>query len=182
VRLEIYAPETPPAGDVLVVPHGLGGAPAPDALEALRAFARAGRTVLGVGSGVRWLCLAGLLPGDVADEAGGDETHVRVEGRATAFTWAIPAGRIVPLAASAARARWAASDADVRDLAANGRIVLRYCDSSGGLARASARAQSVAGLCDESGRVVGLLGPSAAALDDDLGRQIMSCLRSRAVD
>jgi len=170
LRVELYAPGTPPDGDVLVIPPGLEAAPTPEALKALRAFARAGGKLLGLADGVAWLCAAALLPGEVTSAGGLDATtHVRVEGRATPFTWAIPAGRIVPIAASDARPRFAASDAE---------IVLRYCDASGGVraARECARAETVAGLCDETGHVVGVLAPWTPGFDTDLGRQVMTCL------
>jgi len=178
VRVAIYAPGAPLEGDVVVVPPGLGEAPAPAALDALRDHARAGGLLLGLAEGVGWLCAAGLLPGAVA--AGAAQTHVRVEGRATAFTWAIPAGRILPLSGGAG-ARYVAAHVDVDGLAAQGRIVLRFCDAAGGVLRGSDRAPSatVAGLSDESGRVVGLLAPAASTLDDELGRQLLTCLRAR---
>ncbi len=180
MRLELYVPGAPIEGDLVVVPPGLP-APAPDALGALRAFAHGGGHVLGVAEGVAWLCAAGLLPGGVITEAIGAMTHVRVEGRATAFTWAIPAGRILPLTRVPGGARFTASDEDVVALAARGRVVLRYCDASGGLARPApgAHAATIAGLSDGSGRVVGLLAPSTAALSCELGRQVLTCLRAR---
>jgi phosphoribosylformylglycinamidine synthase len=184
VRVEVFVPGGAPAGDLLVIPPGLVGTPSDGALSALRDFARGGGHVLGLGGGVAWLCAAELLPGAVAEADAGaasPTTHVRVEGRATAFTWAIPAGRILPLAAPPVRAHYAAPDADVAALAARGRVILRYCDSSGGVGRApdGAHAAAVAGLADESGRVVGLLAPTATSLDGDLGRQLLTCLRDR---
>jgi phosphoribosylformylglycinamidine (FGAM) synthase-like amidotransferase family enzyme len=182
LRLEVYAPGVPPAGDILVVPPGLPAPLAPESLAALRAFAEAGGKLLGLADGVAWLCAAALLPGDVTTApAAATATHVRVEGRATPFTWAIPAGRIVTLARPALGPRYIAPEADVRALAARGQIVLRYCDPSGGLAAhgGADQASTVAGLCDESGRVVGVLAPSTQTFDTDLGRQLLTCLKGR---
>jgi phosphoribosylformylglycinamidine (FGAM) synthase-like amidotransferase family enzyme len=182
VRVEVYAPGAAPAGDVLVIPPGLAGAPTSEALEALRAYARGGGKLLGLEDGAAWLCAAALLPGGI-DSAPASEapTHVRVEGRATPFTWAIPAGRIVAVAAPTPVARYAAADAEIVDLAARGRIVLRYCDASGGVhvAPVGEHAASVAGVCDESGHVVGIFAPSTSGLDTALGRQVLACLRHR---
>jgi phosphoribosylformylglycinamidine synthase len=177
VRLEIYAPDGPLDGDVVVLPPGLGDAPGPADLEALRAYAGAGGKLLGLGDGVAWLCAAALLPGGLDRGDAAAATHVRVEGRATSFTWAIPAGRILALAPSGG-ARYTATDAEMAALAAGGRIVLRYCDVSGGVARAAASASSVAGVADASGRVLGLLATSTVSLDDELGRQLRMCLAS----
>jgi phosphoribosylformylglycinamidine synthase len=175
MRIEVFASDRPVVGDVVVVPPGLA-VPTSDALDALRAFARGGGKVLGLADGVAWLCAAGLLPGRVtASDADAPATHVRVEGRATPFTWAIPAGRIVPLASAARAHRYEAPDADVAALAAKGRIVMRYCDGAGGVA--GAHAASVAGLCNETGHVIGLIAPTTAELACTLGRQLRACLR-----
>jgi phosphoribosylformylglycinamidine (FGAM) synthase-like amidotransferase family enzyme len=185
VRIAVYSPDAPLEADddvvdvVVVVPPGLGAVPAPAALEGLRRFARAGGNVLGLADGVRWLCAAELLPGAVTDaDEGAPPTHVRVEGRATAFTWAIPAGRIVALAAAATSARYAATAPELAALAAHGRIVLRYCDASGGVARRGPQDATVAGLSDETGRVVGLFAPSTTTFDCELGRQLGSCFQA----
>ena len=182
MRFEVYAPGAAPAGDVLVIPPGLAGAPTSLALEALRAFARDGGKLLGLADGVAWLCAAALLPGSVhAAPASDAPTHVRVEGRATPFTWAIPAGRIVSVGPPTPVPRYVAPDADIVTLSARGQIVLRYCDASGGVhvAPVGAHAASVAGVCDESGRVVGIFAPSTTAFDTDLGRQLLACLHRR---
>jgi phosphoribosylformylglycinamidine synthase len=174
VRVEIYAPGGALDGDVVLVPPGLAAAPP---AETLRAYARAGGTLLGLGDGVGWLCGAGLLPGAVDAGVGPPATHVRVEGRATAITWAIPAGRILALGRPSPSG-YVAADVDVAALGARGQIVLRYCDASGGVARGVARSATVAGLSDESGRVIGLLSPASPDLDDEVGRQLLTCIRT----
>jgi phosphoribosylformylglycinamidine synthase subunit PurQ / glutaminase len=142
----------------------------------LRAFAAAGGPVLGVGAGFGALCAAGLLPGRVAATLAGETppTHVRVEGRPTPFTWAIPAGRVLGIGREPLGARYLPPDPEA--LVRAGRVVLRYCDGAGGLADGD----SVAGVCDDTGRVVGLFPGSlavASALAPGLGRQLLACLR-----
>ena len=172
------APDASLAGDVVVVPPGLGAPTPAEALGALRDFVGRGGRVLALGDSVALLCAADLLPGAVTTDAAADPTtHVRVEGRATPFTWAIPAGRILALGGAPAH-RYAAAPDDVAALSAHGRILLRYCDVSGGLARAAEPAASVAGLCDDTGRVVGILSGISHALDCTLGGQVRRCLDS----
>jgi phosphoribosylformylglycinamidine synthase len=173
VRIAVWEPGAPLAADVVVVPPG--AAPAAGAGEALRDFVGRGGRVLALGDGVALLCAAELLPGGVTTAPAPATTHVRVEGRATPFTWAIPAGRILPLAGAPA-IRYAASPDDVGALAARGRVLFRYCDASGGLAATGEPAGSVAGLCDDTGRVVGILSGISHALDCALGGQIRACL------
>jgi len=176
VRVAIYAPGAPLEGDVVVVPPRSGAPPEEGALEPLRAFARGGGRLLALGDGVALLCAAELLPGAVTRVPARAATHVRVEGRATAFTWAIPAGRILALAGLALEHAYAAADAEIAALASSGRVVLRYCDAAGGLDTSSGRTASIAGLSDESGRIVGILGGVSQTLDCALGRQIEACL------
>jgi len=142
----------------------------------LGAFAGGGGPVLGIGPGVAVLCQAGLLSGRV--EPLGREvappTHVRVEGRATSFTWAIPAGRVLELEAEGPAAHQVAPAAVADDAA--GCVVLRYCDGAGGVRGGGA----IAGVCDAQARVVGLLPGltvPARALAGSLGRQLWGSLR-----
>jgi phosphoribosylformylglycinamidine (FGAM) synthase-like amidotransferase family enzyme len=176
VRVAVFAPGAPLDGDVAVGPHGLAGAPSDDALRALREFASAGGRLLGLGDGVGWLCAAGLLPGRVAPRAPGVvATHVRVEGRATPFTWAIPAGRVVAHEAAALAHELVLAADEIASLASAGQVLLRYCDGAGGVLGST----SIAGVCDASGRVAGLLPPSPPTLESELGRQLLASLRGR---
>jgi phosphoribosylformylglycinamidine (FGAM) synthase-like amidotransferase family enzyme len=176
VRVAIYAPGAPLEGDVVIVPPGSGAPAPPAALDQLRAFARAGGRLLALGEGVALLCAAELLPGSVTRVPARAATHIRVEGRATAFTWAIPAGRILALGTLALEHAYVAPGPELAALASSGRVVLRYCDAAGGLDVASSRAASVAGVSDPTGRVLGIIGGVSRGLDCALGRQIEACL------
>jgi phosphoribosylformylglycinamidine (FGAM) synthase-like amidotransferase family enzyme len=175
------APLGPFVADVVVVMAGLAddavANPRRELVDALRAFAAGGGAVLGLGAGAALLCAAELLPGGVVEGGpASPTTHVRVEGRATPFTWAIPAGRILALGDGAQPGPvYALSDEALEPLEAAGRVVLRYCDHAGGVARTSAA--GVAGLCDEAGRVVAVLAPLTTAQGGPLARQILACLR-----
>jgi hypothetical protein len=145
---------------------------------ALGVFARAGGAVLGVGAGAAFLCAAGLLPGAVTTTPPGATTHLRVEGRATPFTWAIPAGRILPRPEVSSAFGYIATAEALSASVARGGILVRHCDVAGGVA---ADASSVAGWCDESGRVIGLVGALAlvpTALGSAFARQLAGCLET----
>jgi phosphoribosylformylglycinamidine (FGAM) synthase-like amidotransferase family enzyme len=160
------------------------------ALEPVRAFAAGGGPVLGVGRGFAALCEAGLLPGEhlsvTPGPLAGARTHLRVEGRPTPFTWAIPAGRVIHAAGAAPppAARYAV--VDLAALEAHGRVLLRYCDPAGGIDGGDrGDGGDLAGVCDERGNVVGLLpgaAPPAAWWAAGLGRQLVAslCLATRA--
>jgi phosphoribosylformylglycinamidine (FGAM) synthase-like amidotransferase family enzyme len=175
-RIQIFEPDAPLSANVVVIPSGSGAEPGAEGLDRLRDFARTGGRLLALGDGVALLCAAELLPGSVARVPARPATHVRVEGRATAFTWAIPAGRILALASLAREHAYIAADAEVAALASSGRVVLRYCDVAGGLDASPGPAASIAGITDRTGRVLGVLGGLSRSLDCALGRQIDACL------
>ncbi len=165
-------------GEVALVTGADAAARDGELADALGVFAREGGAVLGVGAGAAFLCAAGLLPGDVTTAAPRETTHLRVEGRATPFTWAIPAGRILPRPDVLGAFGYGATPEALSALAARGGILVRHCDSAGGV---GADASSVAGWCDESGRVVGLIGAVALvsiALGSAFARQLAGCIES----
>jgi len=166
------------------------------------AFARAGGPVLGVGDGFRSLCGLGLLPGRVtslAEDDGPVDAHVRVEGRATPFTSAIPAGRVMSLdGATAVGLRYDIAEPEA--LEARGQVIFRYCDAAGGpvtpkrspanarsvdtsqlrlssvpLIAPRDRARAIAGVCSDGGNVVGVL--EAAGAVRGFGAQLLGSLR-----
>jgi phosphoribosylformylglycinamidine synthase len=156
------------------------------ATDELRAFAARGGPVLGVGRGFVALCRAGLLPGAVIDDD--DETpaaaagFVRVEGRPTPFTWAIPAGRVIPIDAALPRGRY--TGGDLAALESAGRVLFRYCDPAGGV-DGEAAADVVAGICNLEGNVVGILpgaSPPPAWWEGGLGRQLLASLHLGGAD
>ncbi len=184
----------------IVVCGSLGSDERADA--AVLAFARGGGPVLGLGEGFRALCALGLLPGRVSapgeDEGEPARAHVRVEGRATPFTSAIPAGRVMSFdGASAVGLRFDIGEPET--LEARGQVIFRYCDSAGGpiaptwhagervdlttqlrlssvpLIAPKVRARAIAGICSEAGNVVGVL--AAAAAVEALGAQLLGSLR-----
>jgi hypothetical protein len=170
--------------------------------DMVAAFARGGGPVLGVGGGFRSLCALGLLPGRVTPLAEDDEpadAHVRIEGRATPFTSAIPAGRVMSLdGATAVGLRYDIGEPEA--LEARGQVIFRYCDAAGGpptsrrsptqarsvdtsqlrlssvpLIAPRERARLIAGVCGEAGNVVGVL--VAAGAVEALGAQLLASLR-----
>ena len=141
---------------------------------AVGAFARAGGPILAIGAGVEVLCALGLLPGQLADAAAGPAagpaSHVRVEGRPTPFTSAIPAGRVLRLpAAPGPRQRWQLPDAAL--LQARGQVIFRACDAAGG----TRAPEAIAGLSNEQGNVVGLLAAEEIVAGE--GVQLLRSLR-----
>jgi len=93
---------------------------------------------------------------------------VRVEGRPTPFTSAIPAGRVLrwaPAPSAAATLEWQLPDLAL--LSTRGQVIFRACDAAGGTRRHSA----IAGVSNQRGNVVGLLVPVDIVAGD--GEQLL---------
>jgi phosphoribosylformylglycinamidine synthase len=185
----------PPHTDAVIVPGGFsygdylrsGAIAAHSAImDAVRAFAAEGGPVLGICNGFQILCEAGLLPGALArnDSLRFEcrQVYVRVEGKPTPFTSAIPAGRVLRMPIAHGEGRYVCEDAAA--LARRGQVVFRYCDAAGGVSDASNPNGSqlgIAGVCSEVGNVVALMPhPERAAesvLGGESGRQVFESLR-----
>ena len=180
--------QLPHCDAVVVVGDGqpAGGAARADAvnstaMRALRLYASAGGPVLGIFGGFSLLCRAGLLPGALIarPRAPATSVHVRIEGRPTPFTAAIPAGRVLRLCRQAAALSYVTPD--VAELEERGQIVFRYTDAAGGVLYDQDACGSIAGISNARGNVVALLPDAVAASpagrDSGDARQIFVALR-----
>lgn len=143
-----------------------GGAACPEASALwgpLAAAAADGLPVLGVGEGFAALCAAGLLPGEVVRHDGAltcrDET-LRVETRDTVWTCSLDQGQTVTLPVVTASVRYVADGDTLARLEGASQVVLRRPDAD-----ATGSAYGIAGLTNERGNVVGLLGRPDLAVE-----------------
>jgi phosphoribosylformylglycinamidine synthase len=121
--------------------------------ETLRAFVASGRPVLGICNGFQVLTRAGLLPGALGHNAGGHFdcrwVQLAVEPE-TRSVWTRHAPPVIDCPIAHGEGRYV--HPDPAGLAANGQVALRY---AGGNPNGSDA--DVAGVCDESGLVLGLM-------------------------
>ncbi len=137
------------------------------ATAAVVRFAEAGGLVLGICNGFQILCEAGLLPGILLQ----NETlrfvcrdvGVRVERDDLPFTLRCSEGQRLSIPVKHGDGRWFAPPELVSELEANGQIVLRYTEPVNG------SVGDVAGVCNESGTVMGLMPHPEHAVDPLLG-------------
>ena len=185
----------PDLTDAVIVPGGFSygdylrsGAIAAQAaiMDAVRAFAENGGPVLGICNGFQILCEAGLLPGALARNLSlrfeCRHVYVRVEGKPTPFTSAIPAGRVLRLPIAHGDGRYV--NADPAGLGERGQVIFRYCDSAGGVkdeANPNGSQLGIAGVSNEAGNVVALMPhperASEGLLGEESGRQMFESLR-----
>jgi phosphoribosylformylglycinamidine synthase len=163
----------PPGTDLVVIPGGFSygdylrcGAIAARApiMDAVRAHAGRGGLVLGVCNGFQILCESGLLPGVLMRNASLKficrDVWLRVDDDTTFFTKCYRKDQVIRLPIAHAEGNYFADAQTLDRLEEEGRVVFRYCDEAG---EASAEAnpngaqRNIAGICNETGRVLGLM-------------------------
>ena len=136
-------------------------------MDAVRAFACAGGPVLGLCNGFQTLCEARLLPGILRPnrqlEFVCEDVTLRVENTDAPFLRRCAPGQELVIPVKHGEGAWYADEGTFVQLAARGRIVLRYdADVNGALG-------NVAGVVNEAGNVMGLMPHPEHAVDPLLG-------------
>ena len=171
-----HADDELPNVDIVVLPGGFAhgdylrtGALArfSPIMSAVRKHADAGGLTIGVCNGFQVLCEAGMLPGALRKNAGlkflCKWVDLRVENAATPFTTRAEEGQILRIPINHFEGNWYCEEQVLRDLQANGQIVLRYADNPNG------SLDSVAGLANEAFTVFGLMPHPERACESLLG-------------
>lgn len=162
-----------PDVDLVVVPGGFSfgdylrcGAIAARApvMDAVRRHVAEGRYVLGVCNGFQILTEAGLLPGALMRNASlkfaCKEVRLKVENAQTAFSSAYAAGQVIRTPIAHGEGNYFADAETLARLEGEGRVVFRYCDTSGATtmeADPNGSVNHIAGILNEKGNVLGMM-------------------------
>lgn len=145
-------------------------------MKAVKDFAASGGPVIGICNGFQILCESGLLPGALVRNRGLHfvcrHVHLRVEQTNTPFTRAAKKGSVLYVPIAHGEGCYFADDATLEKLEAEGRVVLRYCDASGQVddaANPNGSRANIAGICNETRNVFGLMPHPERACDPLLG-------------
>jgi phosphoribosylformylglycinamidine synthase subunit PurQ / glutaminase len=143
-------------------------------MREVKAFADRGGWVFAICNGFQIACEAGLLEGALAKNASLHfecrDVHLRVEGRPTPFTQAIPAGRVLKMSIAHSEGRYIHPDVD--RLEKEGLVVFRYVTPDGRLtaeANPNGSMANIAGVTNARGNVVGLMPHPERAVETLLG-------------
>jgi len=145
-------------------------------MREVQSFAARGGPVLGICNGFQVLLEAGLLPGAMLRNSGlkflCQHVHVRVEQTDTPFTSACRRGQVLRIPIAHGEGNYFAEPEVVARLEANRQIVFRYTSADGVVTSESnpnGSAAAIAGLCNETRNVVGLMPHPERACESSLG-------------
>jgi phosphoribosylformylglycinamidine synthase subunit PurQ / glutaminase len=176
---------TVPPSDLIVLPGGFSygdylrtGAMAAHSpiMRDVVAKANAGTPVLGICNGFQILCESGLLPGVLQRNASlkfiCKDVYLRVENAKTMYTNRYKAGQIAHMICAHGDGNYFADVQTLDRLEGEGRVVFRYADKQGRItaeANANGAQRNIAGICDPTGRILGLMPHPENAAEAALG-------------
>ena len=143
----------------------------------LKKFIQDGKLIIGICNGFQILVKSGLLPGNpelrqetslIINDSGKFEDRwvylrrMKDEGRRTKCVWTANFPEIIYLPVAHGEGKFITQDKAILErLKHNGQVVFQYCDERGKLAGypycPNGSTENIAGICDETGRVFGLM-------------------------
>ena len=156
-------------------------------MAAVRQFAEAGGFVLGICNGFQILCEAGLLPGALIRNRSlqfrCEPVFLKTETTDSPFTNRIPDGKLLRVPIAHGEGCYFADAETIAGLKANKQVLWRYVSESGEateMANPNGSVDNIAGICNETRNVAGLMPhperASEAILGCDDGRLIFESL------
>ena len=153
-------------------------------MASVKAFAEKGGRVLGICNGFQILQEAGMLDGAMLRNKNvkflSQRVHIKVEVTNTVATRGLKAGEVMGMPIAHGDGNLYLDDESLSAIEKEGRVVFRYCDSSGQVtdqANVNGSRNSIAGICNASRNVVALMPhPERASepiLGSDQGRRIL---------
>lgn len=145
-------------------------------MAAVQTFAAAGGLVLGICNGFQILCECGLLPGALVRNRSlqfrCEQVFLRTVTRESPFTRAIPEGQVLRIPIAHGEGCYFADDATLDRLQANQQVLWEYCDAAGqpaDRANPNGSLRHIAGICNETRNVAGLMPHPERACEPVLG-------------
>ena len=145
-------------------------------MQSILSEARAGKLILGTCNGFQILCEAGLLPGALVRNRSlrfvCETVITRVESTDSPFTSCCREGELLRLPIAHGEGCYFADAEALHDLNRNKQVLLRYADANGGIvpqANPNGSIENIAGICNRSRNVFGLMPHPDRASAEELG-------------
>jgi phosphoribosylformylglycinamidine synthase len=144
-------------------------------MKAVKAYAEAGGKVLGICNGFQILTEAGMLPGALKRNNNlhfiSKHQNLCVINNDNAFLNKCDKGDVLNIPIAHADGNYYIDDAGLKQLEANGQVLLRYSDENGNPVVVNGSVTSIAGVCNEAKNVFGLMPHPERALEAILGSE-----------
>ncbi len=144
-------------------------------MKAVTAYANAGGKVLGICNGFQILTEAGLLPGALKRNNNlhfiSKHQNLCVINNDNAFLNKCKKGEVLNIPIAHADGNYYIDEDGLKKLEANGQILLRYSNEKGEPVVVNGSVTSIAGVCNESKNVFGLMPHPERALEAILGSE-----------
>ena len=145
-------------------------------MEAVSEFALKGGPVLGICNGFQVLCEAGLLPGALLPNAGRRfvcrQVDLEVVNASTPFSRICDPGVTLSIPVKHTTGRYYAPEEALRELEAEGQVILRYAEGH----NPNGSALDIAAVCNRAKNVMGLMPHPEHAVDPLTGSADGACL------
>jgi len=142
-------------------------------MKAVAAYAKEGGKVLGICNGFQVLTEARLLPGALKRNEGlhfiSKHHHLRVENNDNTFLKKLKKNDVVNIPIAHHDGNYYIDVNGLRELEANGQILLRYTDANGNIKNPNGSVESIAGVCNKEKNVFGLMPHPERAMEAVLG-------------
>ena len=135
-----------------------------------------GGIVFGICNGFQILCEAGLLPGallhNVHHRFTCKNTYISVENNFTQLTSSLEKNKAYKIPIAHGEGNFYADNESMKKIIDNEQILFRYCDENGNVtqqANPNGTMDNIAGICNESKNVFGMMPHPERAADNELG-------------
>ncbi len=145
-------------------------------MKEIISFAANGGIVFGICNGFQILCEAGLLPGallhNVHHQFVCRNVFIRAENNDSIITASIQKGKPLKVPIAHGEGNFYAEESVMKKINDNGQILFRYCDENGVVnphANPNGTTDNIAGICNETKNVFGMMPHPERASDTVLG-------------
>ena len=142
-------------------------------MKAVAQYAKSGGKVLGICNGFQVLTEARLLPGALKRNEGlhfiSKHHHLKVENSDNIFLKKLNNGDVVNIPIAHHDGNYYINEEGLKELEANGQILLRYTDENGNIKNPNGSVESIAGVCNKEKNVFGLMPHPERAMEAVLG-------------
>lgn len=142
-------------------------------MKAVKAYAQNGGKVLGICNGFQVLTESGLLPGALKRNESlhflSKHHHLKVQNNDNDFLMLLEKGDVVNIPIAHHDGNYYIDEAGLAELYANNQVLLTYCDANGNELNPNGSVDAIAGVCNKSKNVFGLMPHPERAMELILG-------------